>query len=262
MGFDTRKDDLRRNDDLRQDEELRTAQLARSEEPADLSRRFGRDVTELNPENGDLRSVNTTTVDRASVPKETRDPLGSETDLLDGEYVGNPDDRSFSADRGKDSGRDSTYSARASSATAEGYNVGAYGSVANSDAFNQGAIAGSFGRQDRQSGLDRNAGGEVLNRDTNAVGGEVQTALLAPDEAQSLRSRWDAIQVGFVDDPRTAVQHADSLVASAMKRLAEVFADERARLEGQWDRGGDVSTEELRVALQRYRSFFGRLLSV
>jgi len=58
------------------------------------------------------------------------------------------------------------------------------------------------------------------------------------------------------------VQEADSLVATAMKRLAEQFALERSTLEGQWDRGGDVSTEDLRIALRRYRSFFGRLLSV
>jgi hypothetical protein len=52
------------------------------------------------------------------------------------------------------------------------------------------------------------------------------------------------------------------LVAATMKRLAEVFASERAQLEGQWDRGDNVSTEDLRVALQRYRSFFTRLLTI
>jgi hypothetical protein len=86
--------------------------------------------------------------------------------------------------------------------------------------------------------------------------------LFSSDEAANLRSQWDSIQVGFVDEPRRAVQQADALVATAMKRLAEQFAEERSRLEGQWDRGGDVSTEDLRLALRRYRSFFGRLLSV
>jgi len=86
--------------------------------------------------------------------------------------------------------------------------------------------------------------------------------LFSAAEAVNLRSRWDAIQVGFVDEPRRSVQEADSLVATAMKRLAEQFAAERSTLEGQWDRGGDVSTEDLRIALRRYRSFFGRLLSV
>lgn len=89
-----------------------------------------------------------------------------------------------------------------------------------------------------------------------------QTALFTPNEANSLRGQWDSIQVGFVDEPRQAVEKADALVAGAMKRLAEMFAAERERLEKQWDRGDSVSTEELRVALRRYRAFFGRLLSV
>jgi len=86
--------------------------------------------------------------------------------------------------------------------------------------------------------------------------------LFSTEETANLRSRWDAIQVGFVDEPRRSVQEADSLVATAMKDLAEQFAAERSTLEGQWDRSGDVSTEDLRIALRRYRSFFGRLLSV
>ena len=88
--------------------------------------------------------------------------------------------------------------------------------------------------------------------------------LFSSDETKNFRARWDAIQVGFVDEPRRAVEQADSLVAGAMKRLAEIFADERTKLEGQWDRGNSASTatEDLRLALRRYRSFFGRLLSV
>jgi hypothetical protein len=86
--------------------------------------------------------------------------------------------------------------------------------------------------------------------------------LFSAEEAKDFRSRWDAIQVSFVDEPRQVVEQADSLVTVAMKRLAEMFAAERARLEGQWDSGDNVSTEDLRLALQRYRSFFGRILSV
>ena len=89
-----------------------------------------------------------------------------------------------------------------------------------------------------------------------------RTALFSNDETSKLRSEWDSIQVGFVDEPRQAVEKADALVAGAMKRLAEGFAAERDRLEKQWDRGDSVSTEELRLALRRYRAFFGRLLSV
>ena len=87
-------------------------------------------------------------------------------------------------------------------------------------------------------------------------------ALLAATEATELRHQWETIQIGFVDEPRRAVEDADSLVAQAMKRVAEVFAEERARLERQWSEGHDVSTEDLRVALTRYRAFFDRLLSV
>lgn len=86
--------------------------------------------------------------------------------------------------------------------------------------------------------------------------------LFPTNELEGLRTRWKEIQTAFVDEPRRAVEQADGLVASAMKRLAEVFAEERAGLEKQWDRGDNVSTEDLRVALQRYRSFFDRLLSV
>jgi hypothetical protein len=91
---------------------------------------------------------------------------------------------------------------------------------------------------------------------------EQAAPLFSAEEAKDFRGRWDAVQVGFVDEPRRAVVQADSLVAAAMKRLAEMFAAERSKLESQWDRGDDVSTEDLRLALRRYRSFFGRLLSV
>ncbi len=86
--------------------------------------------------------------------------------------------------------------------------------------------------------------------------------LFSSGEADDLRARWDAIQVAFVDEPRRAVEQADILVAGTMKRLAEIFAEERNKLEVQWNKGENVSTEDLRQALRRYRSFFSRLLSV
>ena len=76
------------------------------------------------------------------------------------------------------------------------------------------------------------------------------------------RERWQAIQADFVDDPRRAVKQADELVAQLIQQLAQSFAAERSKLEGQWDRGDEVSTEDMRIALRRYRSFFGRLLSI
>ena len=91
----------------------------------------------------------------------------------------------------------------------------------------------------------------------------VENAALFPDnELQQLQARWNDIQTAFVDEPRAAVQQADSLVASTMQQLAEAFSRERTKLEQQWDQGDSVSTEDLRVAFQRYRSFFHRLLSL
>ena len=88
-------------------------------------------------------------------------------------------------------------------------------------------------------------------------------ATLFPEkESDHYRTRWTNIQSGFVDEPRRSVEQADALVAEVTKRLADGFAQERSKLEGQWGRGDDVSTEDLRVALQRYRAFFDRLLKV
>jgi len=95
-----------------------------------------------------------------------------------------------------------------------------------------------------------------------SASGEAAAPLFPNNELEALRSRWKEVQTAFVDEPRKAVEEADGLVASAMKRLAEVFAEERSNLEQQWDRGDSVSTEDLRIALQRYRTFFQRLLSV
>lgn len=99
-------------------------------------------------------------------------------------------------------------------------------------------------------------------RAATPAGQERPSSLFAGNEADDFRHRWADIQTGFVDEPRQAVERADALVAAAIKRLAEMFAHERANLEQQWARGGDVSTEDLRVALKRYRAFFDRLLSV
>jgi len=105
-------------------------------------------------------------------------------------------------------------------------------------------------------------GGTAVGTAAALATDEQAAPLFSPGEAQEFRARWDIIQGAFVDEPRRAVEQADSLVAGAMKRLAEMFAEERAKLEGRWDRVDSVSTEDLRLALRRYRSFFGRLLSV
>jgi hypothetical protein len=86
--------------------------------------------------------------------------------------------------------------------------------------------------------------------------------LFSADVAEDYRTRWTAVQGSFVDDPRAAVQQGDELVAQVMKSLAESFAAERDELEGQLGESSEASTETLRVALRRYRSFFERLLSL
>jgi len=102
-----------------------------------------------------------------------------------------------------------------------------------------------------------------LNRAKARERDEEETTTLFPEkETTDFRTRWTDIQTGFVDEPRRAVEQADALVAEVIKRLADSFAEERSKLEGQWGRGDDVSTEDLRVSLRRYRSFFDRLLNV
>ena len=107
---------------------------------------------------------------------------------------------------------------------------------------------------------------QKVNKPAEPVTHEPDTAapgpLFAPDIAQSLRGEWTDVQAGFVDEPREAVRHADELVATAMKKLAEGFAEQRNELEKQWDRGTEVSTEDLRIAFRKYRAFFERLLSI
>ena len=102
----------------------------------------------------------------------------------------------------------------------------------------------------------------VAGNETFLRPGDGASALFRGDESEKFRSRWTEIQGAFVDSPRSAVEKADSLVAETMKRMADTFADERAKLEAQWDKGDSVTTEDLRVTLQRYRAFFDRLLNV
>lgn len=103
--------------------------------------------------------------------------------------------------------------------------------------------------------LTRDSAGEA------ATAEESREPLLDTGQASTFTERWREIQVDFVDRPRESVEQADSLVAELMQQLASSFADERGRLEQQWEGGDEVSTEDLRVALTRYRSFFDRLLS-
>ena len=103
---------------------------------------------------------------------------------------------------------------------------------------------------------------DINRRERSDQSGDGAGTLFPEKEANEFRTKWTEIQTRFVDEPRRSVEQADALVADVIKRLANSFAEERSRLEGQWGRGDDVSTEDLRVALQRYRAFFDRLLNV
>ena len=139
------------------------------------------------------------------------------------------------------------------------------------ESFSTRDIAGGDTDQDRDRDRDRDRDGDRDETTATADNGERATStadvsdetpeLLPANENSEFQSRWERIQTGFVDEPRQTVEQADELVAQVMQRLAEGFAAERERLEQQWGRGEDVSTEDLRVALQRYRGFFQRLLS-
>ena len=87
------------------------------------------------------------------------------------------------------------------------------------------------------------------------------TALLNPDESEHFRTLWNEIQGRFVDEPRSSVQHADTLVSEVIGVITQQFANEQSSLERQWNEGKDASTEDLRQALQQYRSFFNRLVA-
>jgi hypothetical protein len=118
---------------------------------------------------------------------------------------------------------------------------------------------GAGGDQADGSAYPPEPSGLGTTRGPESGGGDV--GLLDPAEEQGFRQRWSDIQARFVDDPQEAVRTADGLVADLMQSLARGFSEHKGRLESEWQRGGNPDTEELRQALQRYRSFFNRLLS-
>ena len=92
-------------------------------------------------------------------------------------------------------------------------------------------------------------------------GRATEDSLLPADQTRLYNAQWSDIQAHFVDQPRQSVEQADALVVDIMQRVTAGFSHERERLEAQWEQGADVSTEDLRVVLTRYRSFFDRLIS-
>lgn len=117
---------------------------------------------------------------------------------------------------------------------------------------------------ERHDGFDedvREEPAEELPAETTREGASDEAAppLFAEEKVTGFRDRWQLIQTGFVDDPHQAVSEADELVAAVISELATTFAAHKSDLEGQWQQG-EPATEELRVALRRYRAFFDELL--
>ena len=114
-------------------------------------------------------------------------------------------------------------------------------------------------QQERQDGNERS---EQEQERRDEVQSEQEQELFRGEELQGFRSRWEEVQAGFVDEPRESVQRADELVSDLVTKLTSGFDETRSGLEEQWNKGEEASTEDLRVALTRYRAFFNRLLKV
>jgi len=116
-------------------------------------------------------------------------------------------------------------------------------------------------RNEQRIEQNRETRGSENRAPVNTIDDELEP-LFEEDEAKKFRSRWLAIQSKFVDDPRDSVKQADELVADIIKNVTMNFADRRIGLEKQWNSGENISTEDMRVTLKRYRSFFERLLTL
>lgn len=126
------------------------------------------------------------------------------------------------------------------------------------------AAAGDVAARDvagRDAAGDTVAAAHQPATDDAGAGRDANAQLLEGDELRGVVERWREIQAQFVDEPRDAVREADALVADLMQRLARMFAGEREQLESRLASGESASTEDLRLGLQRYRSFFERLLA-
>jgi hypothetical protein len=136
--------------------------------------------------------------------------------------------------------------------------------VVNSDPYdNKGPVDETMaGETHVSNSMPYNAPTNETVRHEEPVGtnGGSSTYLLNREQSERFRMRWSDIQGKFVDEPRSAVQQADALVMEVIEQITQMFANEHSSLEGQWKQGNDVSTEDLRKALQRYRSFFNRLV--
>ena len=238
----------------RSEESLSTRDLAQPNEPA--ADRDAADSTGVSPEGGSVYDQERVGLDEpaAGDPAVDERGIGTRADAADGAAEA-PSEAAVGAGGGSTTVQDDSVQRQPTDAPAGGAGVAGRAATDTADAGAVGAGTADAGAV----GAGR-AGGGAAGTATADGAGE-STPLLSADASSSFQRRWEEVQTRFVDEPRGAVEEADGLVANLMQQLAEGFAQERERLEGQWDRGEDISTEDLRVALQRYRSFFQRLLS-
>ena len=149
----------------------------------------------------------------------------------------------------------------------EGYEVNGEGHEVNGEGYADGSQryeddnAAGLAADPAVSGQAVQGAPDTGDRGSVPAGRGSRASLLEDGELRGITMRWKDIQAEFVDEPQKAVQEADALVAELMQRLAVMFATERAELENRWAGGDQVSTEDLRQGLRRYRSFFERLLA-
>jgi hypothetical protein len=166
------------------------------------------------------------------------------------------DDAVAAADQGDQGDRDDTYDGEIVNSTVDP--APRMDMTDNIDSRSQSASVRQTASRPSPAGK---APGATQTSSANAQAERNESPLFDENELRDFRDRWDQIQTSFVDEPRHAVEHADTLVATVVKRIAEQFSEERAKLEQQWDRGDNVSTEDLRQGFKRYRAFFDRLLA-
>jgi len=153
-------------------------------------------------------------------------------------------------DRGDDRGGDDRFSPVDDTATVDPTSTGRA-----TTAGTGGATAGTG----QDTAADRRAEA-VADDSRESEGSEGRERLVPAERAHEYSSRWDALKGDFVDEPRRAVAQADDLVGELLDEIQRLFADQRRDLEQGFDHDR-ASTEDLRLALRRYRSFFDRLLS-
>lgn len=121
--------------------------------------------------------------------------------------------------------------------------------------------SGTAQRQDSPAG-DATTSAATARHAQNTDAQKQHEALFPSERALDFRTRWDSVQTAFVDEPRQSVTQADALVGEMLDQLAQTFRTQRESLEQSWDKKEGTSTEDLRTALRRYRTFFERLLTL